>query len=196
MFACEKYRLKIESFAEGELSPAESAEFSRHLVVCSECRADLELSRSLAGTLNSMKETEPPAFLISKIMTDIEVSKGASVKQREGFHLFKIMAFVAGLISIPFFVWLIKNALTEHVNHYRIENPLQGTFIVKLFLTIARSIASLFNDSPVATFSSSASGGVHPFHFMMVFAIVVAASLLLSSFILYFTFRKKLHIQN
>ncbi len=195
MFACKEYRLKIQTFTERELSGTESVEFSRHLVSCSECRADAEISRKLLGALNSLEEAEPPSFLASRIMTDIERSKSAFAKAH-GINLFKIMAFAAGLISIPFCAWLIKNTLIENLYHYRLENPLQGTFIVKLFVIIARSIASLFNDSPIATFSSSVWGGIHHLHFMMILIIILSSSLLLSSFILLFTFRKRLQIYN
>lgn len=64
---CEEYLVALSTYADGELSLAETAELMGHLKSCPACVKELQMLRSLTGTMTLVDELEPPADLRERI---------------------------------------------------------------------------------------------------------------------------------
>jgi len=139
-----------------------------------------------------MEEADPPSSLIPEIMASVDRSTTAPVRANS-LNIFKIMAVISGIISIPFVIWLLQNTIIQRASNYRVHNPFHDSFVIKLFLTIARSIASIFNDSPLRALASVASTTSYSFHtLMMIIGITMASSIICSSLLILLSLRHRM----
>ncbi|MEW5807557.1 MAG: zf-HC2 domain-containing protein [Acidobacteriota bacterium] len=191
MFACEDYKFKSSLYAAGELPAFESNEIRKHILECSSCMVDLEVSRWLFNQLDFMDEVDPPDFLVSRIMASIE-REDLTPEKNPARSLFKIMAIISGLISFPIISWFLKSIIAFLSYDFRL--PLSGreSFIAQIFITFAKSLASIFNDSLLASSFMVSERLPHLFTLLIiVFWIALTSSLFFSSIILFATARVK-----
>lgn len=93
---CDEALLAISAALDGELSPAERAKLSNHLLECPQCRGLAEDLRVLTDALEE-SDLEPPESLPASIRRAVaeEVKQSAQPKQRKAPYLRTIAAMLA-----------------------------------------------------------------------------------------------------
>jgi anti-sigma factor RsiW len=64
---CVRSSEELISFVDGELSPAQAAEFQRHLADCPACRRELARLKQTASLVGALAEVAPPADLQARV---------------------------------------------------------------------------------------------------------------------------------
>lgn len=182
MLSCFDFKEKISFFVEGEIPDSEWNEITSHLQHCPLCLAEAERSRKLETYLSGIEEITPPETMAPQIMSSLMRHQPAQNKKLQS-GMVKILAMFVGAFSLPFIVLLLMNIFTVSHQAYNNFFTNQG-FLIKLFIWIAKTLSSLFNDFPL------------PFDFrialpsfqllplaLLFFAIVLTVSIFLSSFI-------------
>jgi predicted anti-sigma-YlaC factor YlaD len=61
---CSKIQQKLSAYADGEVTQEEKNVISEHLQTCIQCRVELEQLLKISQSLNSIKNVNPPPYLI------------------------------------------------------------------------------------------------------------------------------------
>ncbi len=147
MVGCQDAKKGMSFYLEGDIPKSECREITTHLKHCPFCKADVERFRKLQKYLNSLEEIKPPETMAPQIMSSIlnlAPNKNKKIQNR----IFKILIMIIGAFSIPFFILLLRNVFTASHQAYSFYLTSQD-FFTKLIMLVAKTLASIFNDSPL-----------------------------------------------
>jgi anti-sigma factor RsiW len=88
-------------FADGVLSPEKQMEAESHLSVCSQCREELEMYRSLSVLMEKENLVMAPPSMTNNVMQQVELHQHIMLrkaKSRKTF--FRFGAFMVGILAI------------------------------------------------------------------------------------------------
>jgi len=72
---CRHCRMLVQRYHDGELGPAEKAEFESHLRTCGECRALSDRFAEVFSALGAMPLAEPPGSFDAAVMSRVDTAR-------------------------------------------------------------------------------------------------------------------------
>jgi hypothetical protein len=74
---CEDIKVIMGALADGEVAPHVRSEAEAHLKSCAACRAEHSEQLAVKGMLAGLPQEDAPAFLMTRVLADIKLRKGA-----------------------------------------------------------------------------------------------------------------------
>jgi Predicted transmembrane transcriptional regulator (anti-sigma factor) len=99
---CKEAKRLISSYIDGEISPDKRRDLEGHLLICSDCRRELEMMEKIVKLIHELPEIEPSEELSDKIWVKYALEKG-DVSKSTFRKFLLILGFVAFFGAIIFF---------------------------------------------------------------------------------------------
>jgi anti-sigma factor RsiW len=125
--ACNEWRDKLDSYVDGELTPAEAVKLGAHLRSCAECAVDsLQRVQMKRAVQIAGKRYEPSADLRNKIAKSIEVRSRRGIALKWKIALIPALGLLAAALVLTLYLG------RERAEHLRVYSELADLHVATL----------------------------------------------------------------